>query len=165
MKRQKSYGIIVFADDGNRDFVLLVQHRYGKHWSFPKGHMQKGETERDTAVREVSEETGLAVEINTGFRYSQEYSYGNIYKIVKYFASKHKMENLTKQEEEIADIMWCDIREADNIITYDDDKKMLKTAVNYMRNRGKLAYRHQSLNQRVLAFSKLRYRKTQEKEI
>ena len=64
MKKEKSCGCIVF-NDGK---VLLVRHNKG-HWDFPKGHVEPGETEEQTAKREVKEETNIDVEINTNFRY------------------------------------------------------------------------------------------------
>ena len=44
---------------GEPEFLIL-QHRYGKYWSFPKGRMEKGETFLDTAKREIHEETGIS---------------------------------------------------------------------------------------------------------
>ena len=56
---EKSCGIVLFHSE---DF-LLIQHsvKLGEkgHWDFPKGHMERGETEIQTALREVEEETGL----------------------------------------------------------------------------------------------------------
>ena len=56
MKKEKSCGCIVI--DG--DQVLLIKNNYGR-WTLPKGHMEKGETEQETAIREVKEETNLDV--------------------------------------------------------------------------------------------------------
>ncbi|MCB1107013.1 MAG: NUDIX domain-containing protein [Chlamydiia bacterium] len=41
--------------------VFLVRHRNGGHWSFPKGHAEKGESPKEAAERELKEETGLEV--------------------------------------------------------------------------------------------------------
>ena len=48
--------------NGEQYDLVLLRHRFGGHWSFPKGHVEAGETERQTALREVKEETGLTVE-------------------------------------------------------------------------------------------------------
>ena len=58
MKKEKSCGCIIIKDDE----VLLIKHNKG-HWDFPKGHMEEGETEKQTAVREVKEETHMDVYI------------------------------------------------------------------------------------------------------
>lgn len=62
-----------------RSAFLVVKNKNGRHWGFPKGHMEYGESERQTALREVLEETGLKVEILPGFRETCEYCpYGSI---------------------------------------------------------------------------------------
>jgi 8-oxo-dGTP diphosphatase len=72
---------IVRAQDGQ---VLLLRHRLWPadgQWGFPSGFAQRGETFQETIVREVREETGLAVrvgrlvELRSGFRYRVEAYY------------------------------------------------------------------------------------------
>ena len=58
MKYEKSCGAVIF--DGDK--VLVIQQVKG-HWGFPKGHVENGETEIETALREIKEETNLDVEI------------------------------------------------------------------------------------------------------
>ena len=62
MKREKSCGALVYrvTPNGQKE-LLFIKHRHGTHWSFPKGHMEEGETEVQTALREVKEETGLDI--------------------------------------------------------------------------------------------------------
>ena len=59
MKREKSCGALVYriTQSGQKE-LLFIKHRHGTHWSFPKGHMEEGESEVQTALREVKEETG-----------------------------------------------------------------------------------------------------------
>jgi len=48
-----------------RDEVLLVKQKVGKrNWSLPGGRVENGETLKDALIREIMEETGLAVQIN-----------------------------------------------------------------------------------------------------
>ena len=61
MKHEKSCGALVYRKHGDRTELLLIKHRFGGHWSFPKGHVELGENEFQTALREVKEETGLDV--------------------------------------------------------------------------------------------------------
>ena len=65
--REKSCGAVVIAAtaDGIR-YALIHSHK--GHWGFPKGHVEPGETERETAAREIWEETGLRVRFIEGFR-------------------------------------------------------------------------------------------------
>ena len=73
MKREKSCGALVVRKNGENFDLVLLRHRFGGHWSFPKGHVEAGESERQTALREVREETGLAIRLLDGFRESVEY--------------------------------------------------------------------------------------------
>ena len=59
---ERSCGAIVFKEMEGALYVLVIQHGAG-HWSFPKGHMEAGESEHETAIREVAEETGIEIEI------------------------------------------------------------------------------------------------------
>ena len=54
-----SAGAIVFRNDT----VLMI--RVGSRWSFPKGHLEPGETAKQAAVRETREETGISAELLT----------------------------------------------------------------------------------------------------
>ena len=59
---EKSCGAIVYTvEDGDIKY-LLVEEMSGCH-SFPKGHMENDETEEETALREIKEETNLEVEL------------------------------------------------------------------------------------------------------
>lgn len=58
--QEKSFGVIPLHREAGSLRVLMVQHQEG-HWSFPKGHGEKGEQPRETAQRELSEETGLKI--------------------------------------------------------------------------------------------------------
>ena len=73
MKREKSCGALVFRKTGDHYDLVLLRHRFGGHWSFPKGHVEEGENEFQTALREVKEETNLSIRLREGFRESVEY--------------------------------------------------------------------------------------------
>ena len=68
MKYEKSCGAVIFEGDK----VLVIQQVKG-HWGFPKGHVEDGETEVETAIREIKEETNLDVEIDETHRYIETY--------------------------------------------------------------------------------------------
>jgi len=73
MQNEKSCGAIVYyREKGNFQF-LIIQQNVNIYWGYPKGHVIEGESEEETAIREVKEETGLMVKIHSGFRYIIEY--------------------------------------------------------------------------------------------
>lgn len=123
MKKEKSCGCIILND---RNQILLVLHNAG-HWGLPKGHVEKGETEEETAIREVKEETNIDVEVNTNYRYSMVYSpKEDVEKEVIYFIAKNINNHYNPQIEEVQDIKWLDIDNAIETITYDNSKELLK---------------------------------------
>ena len=87
MIKEKSCGAVVYtAVDGEIKY-LLVQMMSG-HYAFPKGHVESGESESETALREIKEETDLDVSLDTAFRQSVVYSpYVGCEKEVVYFVA------------------------------------------------------------------------------
>lgn len=87
MKEEKSCGAVLLRRESKGLEVLLVRHRNGSHWSFPKGHVEQGEQERQTALREIREETGLEARLLPEFRTQVAYSpKPGVWKQVVYFA-------------------------------------------------------------------------------
>ena len=119
---EKSCGAILF-NDGK---VLVVKQTSG-FYGFPKGHVEIGETEKETAIREVKEETGLDIKIISDKRYTQSYIVKeNVHKDVVFFIAKLENNNEKRQVEEIEEILWIDINEVENILTYDSLKELWK---------------------------------------
>ena len=124
MKKEKSCGAIIF----NEGKVLVVKQTSG-FYGFPKGHVEIGETEKETAIREVKEETGLDIKIISDKRYTQSYIVKeNVHKDVVFFIAKLENNNEKRQVEEIEEILWIDINEVENILTYDSLKELWKEA-------------------------------------
>ena len=60
MKFEKSCGAIIVRKNDDTFETLLIKMVKG-HWSFPKGHVENDETEVETALREIKEETNLDI--------------------------------------------------------------------------------------------------------
>lgn len=122
MKYEKSCGAVVL--DGEK--VLVLQQTAG-HWGFPKGHVEENETEIETAKREIKEETGIEVDINSQYRYTEKYSPAEgIEKEVIYFIANKMGGEIKPQEEEVIQIEWLGFEDALNILTYQNSKEILK---------------------------------------
>ena len=122
MEQEKSCGAIVINKNNK---ILLVHHNAG-HWDFPKGHIENGETEEQTAIREVKEETNIDIIINNKYRYTTSYSpKENVMKEVVYFLAQNIDEDKKPQLEEVSEVKWFTLEEAINTITYENSKEIL----------------------------------------
>jgi tRNA nucleotidyltransferase (CCA-adding enzyme) len=129
MKKERSYGAVVLND---KNEFLLIRHRFGGHWDFPKGHKEKGETDRETALREVFEETGLTLEIGEEQIFQSAYSpKEGVDKVVEFFVGRG-VGDVVVQEKEITDFGYFTYEEALEKITYDTSKEVLKQVKAYL---------------------------------
>ncbi len=120
--REKCCGSVVF--DNNK--VLLIQQTEG-FWAFPKGHMDEGETEIQTALREVKEETNLDIEVDKNKRYTINYIMNNgVEKEVVFFVGKKLGGTEVPQEGELSDLCWATFDDALKILTFDNTRNLLK---------------------------------------
>lgn len=129
MLHEKSCGAIVYRKFHGNTEILLIKHINSGHWSFPKGHVESGETEVETAHREILEETGIDVIIDSSFRETVSYSpkRGTL-KVVVYFLARAKNVNFKPQKSEIAEIKWVDICYAVKILSYENDRAIVAKA-------------------------------------
>lgn len=131
---EKSCGAVVFYNGKSNTRILLVKNNNGRYWSFPKGHIEIGETEKETAVREIKEETSLEVEIKDGFREVSDYCpFGKIRKHVVFFLAQAFTDNVRIQEEEIAEYVWVDLQQARKLCSYDNDLRIINKAETAIR--------------------------------
>lgn len=134
MKHEKSCGAVVVRKAGRSFQVLLIQHVNGGHWAFPKGHVEQGETEAETARREIREETGLRVALDTGFRSMTTYCPDReTTKDVVYFMAVPQDDTLSLQREEVRNAGWYSFGEAAKTVTYVNDREVLKSAAAYLQ--------------------------------
>ena len=135
----KSCGVVLF----NLDKVLLLRHssissREGGHWDFPKGHIDDGETEIQTALRELEEETGIIhANVIDGFRDTITYTFSGgkkqIGKEVVFFLATTKESKVTLSHEHI-DYSWLDFDSAFSRLTYDNARQVLRNAIEFYVN-------------------------------
>lgn len=136
MKTEKSCGAVVLRKNQGRLQVLLIKHINGGHWAFPKGHLERGETEEQTALREIKEETGLTVMLDTNYRKTVTYSpKKDVVKDVVYFVAVAKDGQRTAQESEISRIRWTDADRAADFVSFENDKVILLGALEYYLNK------------------------------
>ena len=129
MAYEKSCGAIVFRKYHGNTELLLIKHSAGGNWSFPKGHMELGETEQQTALREVKEETHIDVELDPSFREVVTFSpKRDVKKDVIYFLGRAKNFDYIPRQGEIAQIKWVEINLSHSFLNYDNDKQLVNKA-------------------------------------
>lgn len=132
MKFEKSCGAIIVRKNNDTFETLLIKMVKG-HWSFPKGHVENDETEVETALREIKEETNLDVIIDTRFREITTYSpCPGVLKDVIFFIAIAKTNDVVVQETEVESAMWVELNEAIDIVTFECDRQILKKAIKYV---------------------------------
>jgi len=150
---EKSAGAVVFRkSEGNLKFLLLFYP--SGHWDFPKGHMEKGETEEETSLRETAEETGLSnLRIIPEFKTSIWYFYRakgeerknrekdgrkiNIIKKVVYYLTESVSGDIVLSFEH-SDFKWLSYEGALNSIIHKNGKNVLKKAHAFLAKSGLL---------------------------
>ena len=120
--------------DGSR---IVVIDRKKQDWpgvTFPGGHVEQGENEFQTALREVKEETGLDILIRDNFRQCVEYfPKPHVKKQVVYFLGQALTEDVHRQEEEVSETTWADIDAAYRMVTFKNDKNLIRRAQDYLK--------------------------------
>ena len=135
---EKSCGVVLF----NEQKVLLLQYATGQkegewdlqgHWDFPKGHVDKGETEIETATRELEEETGIKkIILFDNFRKTINYTFRKgdikISKEVVFFIATTVETEINLSHEHV-DYGWFDFTSALKQLTYDNARSVLSEAI------------------------------------
>ena len=118
--------------------VLLVHRPKYDDWSFPKGKLEPGEDARTAAVREVSEETGVAIRLGPPLgpqAYLVENGTGRL-KHVHYWVGRATSGGDVSSyvpNDEVDDVRWVPTDEAPGLLTYDYDHATLEEAMPFGR--------------------------------
>lgn len=128
--REYSAGGLVFDDRGR--VAIIARHSRSGHleWCLPKGHIEKGETPQQTAVREVFEETGIKGEVVDSIATIDYWFTGTsqrVHKLVHHFALRQVGGELTVEgdpDHEAEDAIWVDFRELDSVLSYPNERKI-----------------------------------------
>jgi 8-oxo-dGTP pyrophosphatase MutT (NUDIX family) len=136
MPIRRSAGFILFHDDEGSRRYLLLQHTNGAHWSFPKGTIEDGETSRETAQRELFEETSISqIEIIDGFKEIEKYHFisqgQDVDKEVIYFLARAKQKPVKLSWEHLQ-YLWLPFSKALEQLTYEGMKALLRKAEEFL---------------------------------
>jgi 8-oxo-dGTP pyrophosphatase MutT (NUDIX family) len=153
---QHSAGGVVYRRQGNHIDIAMIKDSYNR-WTFPKGHVEAGETFEETAKREISEEIGIEEtalstrkelgEMDYWFtsNYASDIEASKeanitigkdgvlIHKYVTYFLFETNNEViLAPQEKEVAAVEWVPLQEIDERNEYEDNRELIRKAKDYI---------------------------------
>ena len=135
MTWEKSCGALVVRRNKDNYYILMIRHKAGGSRSFPKGHMEEGESEYATALREVMEETSSRIAIISNFRETVTYSPSpGVMKEVVYFLGFTTDEAIHAREGEIAEVEWVPVEHAERCLTHENDKTVFRAAMERMKH-------------------------------
>lgn len=127
-----SYGAVVIEKSAAGHVVLLVGGYHG--WSFPKGHLESDESPEEAAHREVLEETGIDVLIDSSFSKMVDSALPEDNRTVTFFLG-HCPEGTPDpiaQSEEVEKAAWVPVDEAFKGIAYAPDRRVLAGMLAYL---------------------------------
>lgn len=129
MLEERSAGSVIYRQSSKGKLYLLLNYPSG-HWDFVKGNIEKGETLKQTVLREIREETGITdITFVNGFEDKVEYHYQRdgqvIHKEVVFFLSNTKTDQVVLSHEHL-DYTWLSFDDALEKLTYKTAQKLFK---------------------------------------
>lgn len=138
--REPTSGGLIFRRHNGKIQILLIQDAK-KRWTIPKGHIEEGETAKQTAEREIGEEAGLFDLDILGWLGKINFRYRRMNKLVLmttqvYLVHAKSGTDQIKKEDWMSDIRWLDFAEALDKIEYEDISKLMLLAMRRIRAGG-----------------------------
>ena len=137
MKQEKTCGAVVFHDGK----ILMEQKQETGYWLYPRGHVERDETEGETAVREVFEETGVRMRIVPGFRESYRYLFRKkdgttVEKETIVFVAEALRFETAPLLTEVSKTAWLTQEDAVGSASHQEIKNILLKAFSFAKERG-----------------------------
>src|SRR3989338_3325585 len=142
MVREYSAGGIVFkkVPTSSNLLWLVAQHSHHKGWVFPKGLIgdhNRGESSRQTAVREVREETGITGKIIAKLKNPATYFYTRQgekrFKTVIYYLMEYVSGDIADHDWEMSQVEWLKEKDVEKKLTFKSDKIAFKQALEIVK--------------------------------
>ena len=121
-------GVVLQRDAGGPTKVAVIHRPKYMDWSLPKGKLEKGEGWREAALREVEEETGYRCEPGRELPPVSYLDRKRRRKLVRYWLME-PLKGGFEPHGEVDDMRWVTRREADGLLTYPHDRKLVRKAL------------------------------------
>jgi len=133
MKEISSGGVVVFGN------AILLLRKFNGNWVLPKGRLEKGESIKSAALREVYEESGVKGEI-VKYLGNINYSYKNIKRneiVVKtvhwYLMKANNMASKPQKQEGFADAVFVHVDKVTELVKYSDERRILSKCITHIK--------------------------------
>jgi 8-oxo-dGTP diphosphatase len=123
----RAAGGVVVRKENRLPEVVLVHRPAYDDWSLPKGKVHKAESDEECALREVEEETGLSCELVRELASSTYLDSRGREKVVRYWLMRPTAGTLSPSHE-VDEARWVPADEADQLLVYDHDRTVLRSA-------------------------------------
>ena len=143
MNKEFSAGAVIFKRVGDKVLFLMIYSKRNKIWGFPKGHLERGETEKEAAKREIKEETGLdGLRFIDGFEEKVMYETVSkrppfkgerIEKYVTYFLCEIKNQDIIVDNREIGDYKFLPLDEVEEQVKFRNLNNILRKAYGFLQ--------------------------------
>ena len=139
MKRVYSAGIIVFFKEDNKSPRYLLLHYTQGHWDLPKGKVEKGETIKEAALRELKEEASIRAILDDSFKELFSYDFVDhdnqkTHKTVIFFVGEITESQKITLSHEHLDYAWLPYEQALKKLTYQNAQEVVKKAERFLNN-------------------------------
>ena len=133
-----SAGAVLYKESEGKIQVVIYSRKNASQWCLPKGKIEKGETREEAAIREVEEETGLKGQIiehlkDIYYSYVDKRRKLHLNKTVHYFLMKYSHGDINTDDSGVEDVVWIDIDEAIEKVTFENEKQALQRAKSVLR--------------------------------
>ena len=140
---QVSAGGVVYRKDGDAVQVVLISVGVSRRWHLPKGLVDAGESEEETALREVSEETGLTGRVVCPIDSVEYWYYGDdggrkvrIHKVVHFYLIAFGAGSTDDHDHEVHEARWFPIDEARELLAFKNEKNVMDKAKDILAEGG-----------------------------
>ena len=140
MLKEFSCGAVIYKMKNDNPLFLLVNSKRNITWGFPKGHIENCESEIETARREIFEETGIKnIAFTKNFRQEDVYIIDGaesrtderqVEKHSIYFLAAALEDASDFDKNEILELKWANINQAQDMLSFANQKKIVNSAYN-----------------------------------
>ena len=136
--RETSAGGVALRIENGKPYVAVIlrRNRSGKkEVCLPKGHLERGESAMDAAIREIAEETGVRSRVIrhlSSVDYWFSGSSTRIHKRVHHFLTEYIDGEITAEfdpDQEAEDAIWLDLRDAVRSLSYGNERRVARIAL------------------------------------